>query len=261
MRASMADAVAEILREVYRERASNRSYSLRAFARDLGISHTYLSLVFNGKKKFPAATLRSLSDKLRLRADQLEKMADPSDRASKDRFSRLEMDKFRLMSRWYYIAILDLVDLKSFVFTPQNIASYLSVDFEEVKEALQTLKRLEVLKLENGKWSKVQSKFSIVLPTSMEAIRHYHRQMIHQASRELEKTGEHDFKLRDITGMTMPINPRRIAGAKRRIARFRRSLEAYLTQGECSEVYQLNIQLFTHRGGGHRESDGRENRW
>src|SRR5262249_6676984 len=42
---------ASILRELLARKTSrNPSYSLRAFARDLRVSHTYLSLVMSGKK-------------------------------------------------------------------------------------------------------------------------------------------------------------------------------------------------------------------
>lgn len=251
----MSESANQILRDIYAVRSANRAYSLRAFARDLGLSHTYLSLLFHDKKRLPASTLRSLSDKLGLSPERVEKVTEG--RGSGD-FSRLELDTFRLLYRWYYIAILDLVNLTGFTFTVPAIAAYLAIDPDEVREALATLKRLGILHQVKGKWIKSEERFSIVVPKSMEAIRAYHRQMIALALGELQLVGDHDFKQRDITGMTMPINPKRLAGAKRKIARFRRALEAYLTQGECTEVYQFNLQLFPLRGGGRKSGRGQE---
>ena len=165
-------------------------------------------------------------------------------------FSQFELDKFRLLCRWYYVAILELVQLKGFAPSTRNIADYLDIELDDVAEALSAMKRLGVLTRSGGRWACVEEKGEIIAPASTEAIRAYHRQMIFLAQDELAKTENHFFKLRDITGMTMPINPKRISGAKRKIMRFRRSLEAYLTQGDCTEVYQFNIQLFPLRGAG-----------
>ena len=254
MRRIMQSSPASVLKEVYALRSARRPYSLRAFARDLGLSHTYVSLVLNNKKRLPVATLRALGDKLGLETTQVSELEKLENRASSKKktktFSQFELDKFRLMCRWYYIAILEMTQLKGFVSSTKNIAEYLDIEVDEVAEALSAMKRLGVLKASGGKWSCVEEKRAIIAPSSTEAIRAYHRQMILLAQDELGKTEGHFFKQRDITGMTMPINPKRISGAKRKIARFRRSLEAYLTQGDCTEVYQFNIQLFTLRGAG-----------
>ncbi len=252
MRRIMNISAASVLKEVYALRSARRPYSLRAFARDLGLSHSYVSLVLNNKKCLPVATLRSLGDKLGLESHQvleLEKNESPSKRKAKT-FSQIELDKFRLMCRWYYVAILELVQLKGFAPSTKNIADYLDLEMDDVSEALSAMKRLGVIKISAGKWTCIEEKRSIVAPTSTEAIRAYHRQMALLAHDELSKIDSHHFKCRDITGMTMPINPKRISGAKRKIARFRRSLEAYLTQGECSEVYQFNLQLFPLKAAG-----------
>jgi len=249
-----AECYSSVLRDVFALRSSRRPYSLRAFARDLGLSHTYLSLILNGKKPLPLPTLKSLSDKLGLDETQRRELEalEPRSRSNgkRDPFSRLEMAKFRLIARWYYIALLDVLEIEDGATSPTRIADYLGVDREQVKDALNTLKQLGIIRLNGKRWEKVDKKLSILLPTSKEEIRAYHRQMILQALDELEKTTEPEFKLRDITGMTLPINPRRLPGARKKIAKFRRSLERYLTQGKCTEVYQLNVQLFPLRNAG-----------
>lgn len=255
----------QLLREIYAARAAKRSYSMRAFARDLGLSHTYLSLIFSGKKRLPVSTMVALGPRLGLDDDGIAalKKASPEARpgATDREFKTLTLDKFLFLSRWYYIALLDLLELEDFEFSPANIAAYFGIEADEVREALGTLKRLGILEQREGKWRKEQKRLSILLSKSVEAVRSYHRQMIQQALGEMDKTSEADFRRRDITGITMPINPARLAGAKRKIARFRRSLEAYLTQGACTEIYQLNVQLFPLRDGGKKEKALRERLW
>lgn len=233
----------------------NRSYSLRSFARDVGLSHTYLSLVFRNKKPFPVKTLHAVVKRLGIDPKTFPSVPElfMEDAENSDAFRRLEIDKFRFFTRWYHTAILELAEIQGFPLTAQHSALYLGLDTEPVREALSLLRRLGLLKLDGRRWVKTQSKLSIEGTTSLEAIRTYHRHMITKALDELSKTDHYDFKKRDITALTMPINPRRISGAKKRIAQFRRSLEAYLTKGNCTEVYQLNLQLFPLRGAGKTE--------
>jgi hypothetical protein len=42
----------------------------------------------------------------------------------------------------------------------------------------------------------------------------------------------------------MAVNHSRLPEAYERIDRFRKKLERFLSEGDCTEVYQLNLQLF-----------------
>jgi hypothetical protein len=42
----------------------------------------------------------------------------------------------------------------------------------------------------------------------------------------------------------MAIDPRKMEEAKRRIEEFKNQMADLLTEGNCKEVYQLNIQFF-----------------
>jgi plasmid maintenance system antidote protein VapI len=66
---SSPDAVIEILREkLTRGQVRNRRYSLRALARDIGLSPSHLSEVLNGRHRISAKTagqiLRTLQSKI-----------------------------------------------------------------------------------------------------------------------------------------------------------------------------------------------------
>ena len=247
------NGASEILRALYLDRSINGKYSLRSFSKDVGLSHTYLSLVFRNKRALPSKTLFSAIHRLGLDPKTFPLVQDSTMDLKKDSFARLEIVKFRLLTRWYHTALMELAEIRTFEFTEDNVAAYLGLQLNEVRTALASIRRLGLLNLENGRWVKANSKLSIMSTISVEAIRTYHRQMISKAIEELFKTDHSDFKRRDITGITMAINPRRVAGAKKRIAQFRRSLEAYLTRGNCTEIYQANIQLFPLRQAGKTE--------
>jgi uncharacterized protein (TIGR02147 family) len=236
---------------------NNPSYSLRALARDLGVSHGYLSLVINGKKKVSLKRVLPFVQALGLEKSQAELFkecvllthAQPTKnktaadgRGNSDWFI-LELERFKVMSEWYHIPILELTLLDGFKATSKNISERLELPYDVTKKALGRLEKLGLLSRQSGVWKKEKRKLAIPVSDPNRAIRYYHRQMIHKGLRALE-LGDQDFGFRDFTGATMPLNPKRLGAAKKKIEKFRKNLMRFLSTGPCSEIYQLNVQLF-----------------
>ncbi len=253
-------APSDVLRRALVERVSrNPSYSLRAFARDLGISHAYLSLVLSGKRPIPVKRALHFSQAVGLdqkaslgfldscrRAQFDRKISSPVEPKAKsgEEFFSVRLDQFKYLSEWYHVAILDLTTLDCFESSDRWVADRLGLTLEEVRAAVSRLKRLGLLTVSRGKWKKTHAKAEFLPGEANEAVRKFHGQMIGKALAALESGDPEDFAARDITGMTMAINPARLAEAKKRIQKFRRSLLRYLTRGECTELYQMNVQVF-----------------
>ncbi len=258
-------APAEMLRRALVNRVSrNPSYSLRAFARDLGVSHAYLSMVLSGKRPVPVKrafhfsqtvglgqeeTLAFLASCRKAHFDakpELAKPASPKEprAVTGDEFFRVQLDQFKVLSEWYHLAILDLTLLDGFEPSERWVADRLGLTLEEVRGAVARLKRLGLLSITRGRWIKRHKTIAVPTAQSHQAVRRFHQQMIEKALEALSSGTQEDFERRDITGTTMAINPARLAEGKKRIQRFRRSLLKYLTRGECTELYQMNVQIF-----------------
>lgn len=270
-------APSEILRRALVDRVTrNSSYSLRAFARDLGISHAYLSMVLSGKRPVPVKrafhfsqtvglgqeeTLAFLEScrKAHLEAKESEAPKRPVEKTSAshgDEFFRVQLDQFKVLSDWYHLAILDLTQVDGFEPSERWVADRLGLTLVEVRAAVARLKRLGLLTVTRGRWVKTHAKLEVPTAQSHQAVRRFHQQMIGKALDALESDAQEDFEKRDITGTTMAINPKRLAEAKKRIQKFRRTLLRYLTRGECTELYQMNVQVFplTNAGSKRRRS-------
>lgn len=260
-------STAEILRDVLaRKMSKNSSFSLRAFARDLGVSHTYLSLVLNGKKSLSMKKVIQFTQLLQLDARESDLFMKAGALESQGRIAQkvktgpvlskkkakqeelkyfeLEVDRFRMLSDWYHIPIMELTYTKDFQNDAAWIARRLSISPEQARNAIARLKRLGLLEECGGKLSKTNAQLAIVPKGFEKAVRDYHRQMIQKASDAIESGNAEDYAARDITGSTISIDPAKIPEAKRKIAAFRRSLLKFLSDGESSEVYQLNVQFF-----------------
>lgn len=259
----------ELLLEIYQSRRSrNPSYSMRAFARDLGVSQAFVSQVLNGKRRLALKRAVQFSMTLGLAdsecqpllesvaresgndpvaqsyLDQLLSRRRPSRAPAALQSQRLEADRFRSISQWYHAAILDLTTTRSFKSDIRWIARRIGITATEARDAVQRLVRLGLLEERDGVLVKTTLHLTVPTENSKSAVRQFHRQMIGKALDELEATDDQAFARRKISGTTMAVNSARISEARRRVDEFQRELAAFLTEGECDELYQVNVQLF-----------------
>lgn len=232
--------------------ARNAAYSLRALARDLGVSHTYLSLILNNKKRISAHQAAWFAETLGFSSDHKEKfirstLQEPK-RKSKKRSSRsfqqIDVDQLKCLSSWYDWAILELTLLKNFRPDPLWISQKLGITPGKVQEAVERLQRLNLLAIEKNNWIKKESLLAIPTKRSHACMRQLQRQFIQKALRDLNNNRPSHFEKRTISAAMIPCNPSRVAEAKKRVEKFRRSLIRFLGEGDCTELYQLNVQLF-----------------
>lgn len=260
-----------ILKQYFsRKQEQNPSYSLRALARDLDVAPSYVSGLMNGKKRASVKMIARLAPLLgfdesaegALRmATSLEAIGDLE--VSKELrtnsalqtleaiplFKPLSKRKLSLLERWYYVAILDLMECDDFEDTPQWIAQRLGLFPHDVQDALRTLEKLELIERGVRKskpvWKKRDTRIRLPTGRSLNEIRQFHRQMIERALLELRfKTSQRDFERRLISGITFAVDPRNISKARRKLEAAIHSISAELMTGRCTEVYQLNVQLF-----------------
>ncbi len=257
------ESPAKILRQIFLDRKErNAAYSSRSFARDLGMSQTLLSLVLNGKRPLTVKQAAQISILLELTSEDTERfleltllaLPENSKGISKLRRQRKELPKpifmdyaverFKVISQWYHLAILDLTTTATFKNDQNWIAKRLGVSTYEVRDAIERLIALGFLEKTADSLRKVDSKLYFATQASESAVRNFHKQMIDKAKSKLDETRPADFAARDISSITMAVRKDRIAEAKTRIKKFQMELATFLTEGECDEVYQMNMQLF-----------------
>lgn len=244
----------------------NPSYSLRAMAKNLGVSPGFLSQVMNGKKKLSVTRAVQFSQVLKLEGDKVDDLIrSVALSAAKDKSTQLalkklisshkvskksptfkvaELEKFKILSNWYHIAILELTETDGFQAQPVWISRRLKISAIQAREALVRLRELGLLVQKGKTWKKADSLLAFYSRESKAAVREYHKQMIEKAHTHLSDASPEAFRKRSITGLTMAIDPSRLEEAYSRIDQFRAEMQEYLSQDSRSEVYQLNVQLF-----------------
>ncbi|HUP57729.1 MAG TPA: DUF4423 domain-containing protein, partial [Bdellovibrionota bacterium] len=137
--------------------------------------------------------------------------------------------------------ILSLLETRDFEENPAWIAERLGINPVEASAALERLERLGlVARAQSGKLLSTEKNVATTNDVASAALRRSHRQSLEQA---IEKLEEIDVEDRDITSITMAIDPAALPLAKKMIREFRRKLCATLETGKRSEVYNLNVQL------------------
>src|SRR5437763_1672981 len=113
-------------REYSIRRVRNPHYSIRSFARKLGIGSGPLSELLCGK--------RPLTKKMSARiAKNLVLESEPE-------FNPLSADAFSAIADWHYYALLSLMQTDDFVSSPRWIANRLGIPANEVRLAISRLK-------------------------------------------------------------------------------------------------------------------------
>lgn len=218
----------------------NPRYSLRAFARSLGVEVSALSKILRGKRSVSRSMFRRLKEHLALKPTELVSIRE--DRG--DDFTPVSHEDFSTIAQWYHYAILEMIQLKKFRHEPQWMAHSLGITVPEVSEALERLHQLGYIKQSpSGRW-KLLSGGITTIPNKFTsaAFREHEIQVLEKAILAIE---EIPFEERDQSSMTMAIDARKITEAKQMLLKFRRefcrSLEA---TGEKNAVYYLSISLF-----------------
>jgi uncharacterized protein (TIGR02147 family) len=246
-------------REFSRRESRNPRYSLRAFAQLLKVAPGALSEILASKRKLSVAFGERCAERLKLSPEDRKQFLDllrkhdevdqkirrvKRMRDSAGDYQHLDEDIFSFISDWYHFAILSLNHTRDFKYDIGWIASRLDLTPSEVTNAIDRLERLNLITRDpvTGRWRPTDSQLTTGKDIPSEAIRRFHDQCLTRARDSLSKIPVTE---RDVTSVTMAIDPAKLPAAKEMIRHFRRQLAKLLEDDEPNrtEVYQLNIQF------------------
>ena len=153
--------------ELIRRTKANPKYSLRAFARTLGIQPNFLSKLLLGQRSITVNTVQRLGLKLGLGPKEIERFSQKIPPRTNGRkefqkailtpapdYQALMFDHYQVISDWHHFAMLELASVDNFNSSPKWIARVLGISVTEVNAAIERLKRLDFLEIgDDGKWN------------------------------------------------------------------------------------------------------------
>jgi uncharacterized protein (TIGR02147 family) len=186
-----------------------------------------------------------LSERLGLDRAEVAKFVPSKLVKSEQDFAQISRDRFEMISDWYHFAIMELIAVQGFKAKPKWIAATLGISFQEADAAIERLKRLGFLRVdESGKWIlDSPSNSTTPHPSDLSAAhRKLQKQILSQALAAIDDV---PAELRDQSSVTLSIPSSEIPRAAELIAKFRRKLARELqVKPDHDQVYQLTISLF-----------------
>lgn len=254
----------DILRCELKDRsAKNTQYSMRAFAKTLGLDVAHLSRILRGQKQLSMENGYVVAQRLFKSAREREyflhllalesnpgKMRTLKAPPAQNRWNLLSLEQFELVANWYHFAILDFSTLPGVTLTPSKAATYLGISVREAREAIERLERLGLLAKRGGKLIKTHAKLTTTNNVPSAALRSLHKQMLAKASAAIEAQ---TVDRRYFISRTLTLRRAQLKELCQLIDDFYDRVSASVSAPEVHDahdaLYQLNVQLFDLKEG------------
>lgn len=243
-------------------RRRNPQYSLRAFARDLGIAPSSLSDVLNKRYGLSRATSAKIARALRFSVaeqdffcDLVESEARRAPAQMKAATQRVESrrkllgmkvlraDRLRLVGEWYlHAAVLEMLYLANFRWCFDWIGTRLGLRAQHVRGIVERLERAGFLKKKGDEWSATEGDFVFGDDTPSETMRKLHEDLLENARDALtfQPADEREF-----LSLHVAIDTADIPWVKSEMMRFQREMATKLNQNPAkNRLYIMGMQFF-----------------
>lgn len=232
-----------LAQELFRSQIKNPSYSLRAFAQRLKVNSGAVSSILNEKRRISKKMAIKISDELHLNPQEKAKFLSDFSKGNPTpsvHYTQLSVDQFNLISEWYHLAIVSLVEIQDFKNDPKWISKRLGISFRKARSAFKRLERLGLIAIRDGKVTLTHARYATSDESLNLSLQRSHAKNLELVKYSLERD---DLEKRDFSAMTLAIDPKKLKDAKERIRLFLDEMSLLLETDPKSEVYKLCVQL------------------
>lgn len=260
----------KILKPYFEQKKAHRpNYSLRALARDLEMSPAFVSQIFSCQRSLSLAAAENFVRVLKVQrsdATVLRKSVVLYSKENKDlgkilneylsrdpligsfrKYQRKNFQSLQFLTNWHQLALMELLTCEGYQTDEPLMARKLKISLSELRSSLSILVKAGLIEKINNRWIKKTKHQDFATDTSHEAVRQYHRTMTNKAIDLLSDPGstqKEEVRRRRMTGATLAVNPEKLNKALEEIDKFLFKMTSLLGDGDCSDVYQINLQLF-----------------
>lgn len=224
----------------------NKSYSLRKFSMDMGISVSIMSRIMNEKVAISEKTLRIINKKIQVPQqffEDVKKVKENKTHWRHEKIKYLVEEDISLMKSWYFPVVWEVVTQPQFNGDFSRLAAGIGITNEEVLSCFAVLKQHGLIRPNDlGGWVTDHQQASTVhLNYSTEELRRLQIQLFMQQIRFIN---ELPLDIRDHSTIFISGGSEVVDEVKKRIKLFRRSLANYIEKSDKespTQVYQLSI--------------------
>jgi uncharacterized protein (TIGR02147 family) len=247
-----------IIREFEQRKSRNARYSLRAFARDLGLKAPKLSQILKGACGLSVERGRDIAKKMNLSNEEKElflvyleahfsRSALAKGRAKLKLETslsdlQLALEQFKIIADWHHFAILELIKVPGLSHTAEALGKRLGLDKKTVQTATERLEALGLLQKQKDRWVAAEQTVSTTYDIPSKHIQEHHTQVMQKAMSALQEV---PVKKRDFSTMMLAIPGDQLEEAKNFINDFKDKFDLKFGKSKSPDrVYALGIQFF-----------------
>jgi uncharacterized protein (TIGR02147 family) len=240
-------AVEYLEEELLRRTRANSRYSLRSYARDLGLSPGELSEILRKKRKLSLKVAAKVSEVLGFNPEEerfffrLVRASGPEVAEAPIRSETLTLDLFRVVSDWYCFAILNLAETKTFRWDPVFIGKRLGISQQEARDAVQRLERVGLIERSGPDFQVVKDFVFTSEGIPSEAIRHYHKTLLDKAKTAVDVQPVYE---RYFSGLGLSVDSIDLKALHKDFGVFLQQMAKKYGNRKGSETYQLELAFF-----------------
>ncbi len=252
----------EILIQELRSRQKRSSrYSMRAFARDLGVKQPTLHDVLSGRYGLSYKSAIQVAEKMKLSPEESGYFCDlvlsqhsRSGRQKQAALFRLKklwgkieykiLDKrnVSLLSEWYYPVLVELVEFKKSQLDEIELSRLVGISQKDVKAALENLVRIGVIAKQGDRYIRRSLFLRGESHTPNSTIRRFHKQILMKAHEKIETQ---PIKSRKFLSTVFSIDSKRIEEARQRLEQMHDEFyREFQSDDNVDGVYAFGLQFF-----------------
>lgn len=239
------EVIERLNKDFLKLKQNNHRYSLRAYAKKLGISPSALSELMNKKGRWKLSPQRAakLIEKIDLRSSTRNRLLVEMKETPRHKDLLLSRTEHDIFLDWTWLPTLFMFDLPERFHAPQVIAKKMGLSVSKVRHNIDQLVKRKFLNRDaHDRISRPQVflKSTDGIPSSV--VKQGHRINLDLSQRAFE---EIPFEKRDFTSLTFAGNAKKLEFLRQEIRALHEKAAALMDDGdENDEVFKLNIQLF-----------------
>lgn len=251
METNNAFYINKIKEDLSLKQRANPQYSLRAYAKHLGVHSSTLSQVLTGKRGLPIKNAAAVASKLNLGPKertlfleslyQLKTSIDDIKLDQNDERFMLDESYAKVIAEWEHYAVITLFDVDGFNADAKEISDRLAISINRAEVVLNNLLTCGLVKTTDGKLIKSHPKIRTTEDVTFQALKDSHMEALEMGKNKLEEIA---VELRDFSTMTIAMDLERMPEVKTIIREFRQKLSVLLRDGKKKDVCQLAIQFY-----------------
>jgi len=235
------------LRSDFETRQARRpDFSLRAYARYLGVEAASLSGVLKGTRRLSKTSVTKVAERLNLSPNERETFIKSNGSAVAPtvapvkRFKLDEETHFRLISEWEHYAILSLMETPDFQSKTSWISQRLGITVLRAQICLENLLEARLIVADGAGFKTTKQQLATTEDVPSAALKKAREQDLELAMAAIDDVA---VELRDLSSCTMTADPADLPEMKKMIREFRQRFMSEAEKKPGQEVYKLSIQL------------------